>query len=362
MAAAGGGMDIVAKLVAPSERVHIRIDKPITKMQLDASLVGVSIAQPVPTITDGFAASNAAAGYDAEYRFGLTGNYMLSLSCTDATGPCSLRDTSKGSMTLLRVTQADPVEVLFAMTRDAAGAWSAFDLIRPGRFEDEAPVLAPPSPPMPPNTPPPGGPPPMPPPLPPYQPAFVRGEYAFATGTLPQEWTNHDADSLPGQADVAWSWKGFGGTPSSGTGPSGGPAAGKGYYFTEASNGNSNKNFIMEYTGCDTSLVSQVTMQYHMKGVNMGSLSILDQRGGIKWLAEGPQGDQWLTATATVRSPTFKIKGTTGGGWASDMAFADVRVECYPATISPSAAAAESAAALPAAAAAARPAAGGHRV
>jgi hypothetical protein len=129
-------------------------------------------------------------------------------------------------------------------------------------------------------------------------------------------------------------------TPSSNTGPQGADASGgSGFYFTEASGGLSNTTYSMS-GDFDVSALSnpEITMDYHMYGSSMGTLSIT-ANGTTLWSQSGNQGNAWNSATVDISAysgtVTIAIVGTTGGGWSSDMAIDNFCIQEGPACLAP---------------------------
>lgn len=127
------------------------------------------------------------------------------------------------------------------------------------------------------------------------------------------------------------------GTPSTGTGPSvdynPGNATGN-YAYIEASGGCVSSTAILE-SGCINLDVNyNFNLAYHMEGVNMGSLHI-DVLNGGTWIEDvitsisGNQGAAWNTLTVdlspyTGQSIKLRIRGITGSDWESDIAIDDI--------------------------------------
>lgn len=129
-------------------------------------------------------------------------------------------------------------------------------------------------------------------------------------------------------------------TPSSNTGPSS-AAEGSYYMFLEASTNGStgqignNATAILE-SGCfDLSAQTEAyfSFQYHMYGSSMGSLAVQASADGTTWVElwslSGNQGDAWTEVSLDLVSylggtVQLQIVGTTGDGWASDLAIDDL--------------------------------------
>lgn len=132
------------------------------------------------------------------------------------------------------------------------------------------------------------------------------------------------------------------GTPSANTGPSA-AAQGSYYMFLEAStNGSvgqigSNATAILESNCFDLSSETSAnfSFQYHMYGANVGSLTAQVSTDGNTWTSiwteSGNKGNSWFTASIDLVAYLggdikLRIVGTTGGGWASDIAIDDLQV------------------------------------
>ena len=141
-------------------------------------------------------------------------------------------------------------------------------------------------------------------------------------------WTQDTGD------DGNWT-RNSGGTPSSGTGPSG-ASSGSWYMFTEATN-NSNKTFNLVSPCFDlTSATSaQFSFYYHMFGPNMGSLHVeLSTNGGLSfpytlWTQTGQvqtsNSQAWNQVNADLvsylgQTVTIRFRGVVGNDYRSDMA------------------------------------------
>lgn len=140
--------------------------------------------------------------------------------------------------------------------------------------------------------------------------------------------------------DDTRNWKKrYGPTLTSNTGPSG-AATGQYYRYIESSgsNGNPGKIGILTAKKC-LNLANEtdpfLSFQYHMYGVNTGSLAIqVSTDGGLSWSQNiwevvGDQGDQWLKDTIDLTpyqftSFRFRIIGITGDGPRSDIAIDDL--------------------------------------
>jgi len=144
-------------------------------------------------------------------------------------------------------------------------------------------------------------------------------------------WTQGSGD------DGDWTRRNLG-TPSSGTGPSGGAGAGgltDYYMFTEAStNGSPGSPSKNAYLDCWVNLrnyaSASANFSYHMLGSTMGSLTFLvSEDSGLTWTSawntSGDQGNSWQTANVDLtphvgKIVLLRIRGITGSGYESDMA------------------------------------------
>ena len=121
-------------------------------------------------------------------------------------------------------------------------------------------------------------------------------------------------------------------TPSGSTGPTGTPI-GDSYIFVESSTPYSpNKQAILESQCFNLTGLSEpgILFLYHMFGEDMGSLKIQVSRSTVNnWHTveeiTGNQGDTWHIMTIPLENyynetVKFRIVGTTGNGWRSDIA------------------------------------------
>ena len=127
----------------------------------------------------------------------------------------------------------------------------------------------------------------------------------------------------------------YGGTPSSGTGPSDG-ASGDYYVYAEASSPNDGAVFTMyKYTG---GLVAAVNFSYHMYGADMGTVLLqgsasVDDDGSsytTLWSKSGNSGNSWLSATVRVSSSGYdwlRFHYTSGTSYYGDFALDDIQVK-----------------------------------
>ncbi|MBW2401423.1 MAG: hypothetical protein JRG80_19575, partial [Deltaproteobacteria bacterium] len=148
-------------------------------------------------------------------------------------------------------------------------------------------------------------------------------------------WTNAGGD------DIDWT-RASGGTPSSGTGPSGDHTTGSGFYlFTESSTngtGFPDKEAILESPCIDLSgyVDASWSFWYHMDGAAMGTLNaeVAAGCGGTwtnEWNLSGDQGASWsqqsVDLTAYVGGNVqLRFRGVTGSNFTSDMTVDDVQV------------------------------------
>ena len=145
-------------------------------------------------------------------------------------------------------------------------------------------------------------------------------------------WSNETND------DIDWASI-SGATPSNGTGPT---TANDGSYYAyvEASNPNyPAKSAILNGPCLDFSTLNypEMIFDYHMFGVNMGSLRLQVSTDGLSWVdlwtKTGDQGNAWLTDTVDLSSYAnstelrVRFNGLTGGGFESDMAVDAVLIQ-----------------------------------
>ncbi|OJJ21428.1 hypothetical protein BKI52_12825 [marine bacterium AO1-C] len=144
-------------------------------------------------------------------------------------------------------------------------------------------------------------------------------------------WTQASSD------DFNWSI-GSNTTPSDNTGPNS-ATNGTFYLFTEASSPNNpSKKAILQSSSFDFSNLPdpEFIFRYHMVGANMGTLQLeVTTNNGTTWTSlfskTGDQGSNWLTETVDLSSyqvanVKFRFVGTTGSGFASDMAIDFIQV------------------------------------
>ena len=165
--------------------------------------------------------------------------------------------------------------------------------------------------------------PPPPPPPTPLLPDMVQLSCDFEVDTC--IWNDHTAPD-------GYTWTRMsGGTPSSGTGPSG-DHTGSGYYlYTEASGKPYNKLHRLESPLFSLQQDATLSFFYHMRGSDyMGTLSVEvnnNETGwSTLWSRTGDQGNSWLDAAILLPASATQVRfnGKTGNGWRSDMALDDV--------------------------------------
>lgn len=143
----------------------------------------------------------------------------------------------------------------------------------------------------------------------------------------------------PAGSEFPWS-KNSGGTPSSGTGPSG-AVAGNYYRYTEASYANNPyKTALLEKSFNFTGILEpELLFAYHMYGSSMGTLSVDVYSGTWSsnlWTMSGQKqisseaawsnGVVNLSTYGNQTNVTIRFRGTTGNGPLSDMAIDDVKI------------------------------------
>lgn len=145
-------------------------------------------------------------------------------------------------------------------------------------------------------------------------------------------WTNASGD------DFNWA-RSSGGTPSSGTGPSG-AQSGSYYVYVEASSPNyPSKTTILNGPCLDLRSVSSPTISfnYHMLGSNVGTVRLQVSTDGTSWTnvwtKSGDQGSAWQAVTVSLNSYTsasslrIRFNATTGTSWQGDIAIDNIRVQ-----------------------------------
>ncbi len=139
------------------------------------------------------------------------------------------------------------------------------------------------------------------------------------------------------QDDINWT-RDSNGTPSRSTGPTR-AKEGRFYLYTEASSPNNpNKRADLISSCIDLSSLSSATLSfaYHMRGSNMGTLSLqISENGGSTWSdlweIDGDQGSTWKDAEIDLSAYSGEIKlrfsGVTGNGYRSDIAIDDLKID-----------------------------------
>jgi hypothetical protein len=145
-----------------------------------------------------------------------------------------------------------------------------------------------------------------------------------------------------------------GGTPSGNTGPSDDITGGGNYLFLEASlNGSpgeigSNATAILESPCFDLNILNNglLTFNYHLFGANQGTLDVeITNDDGNNWVnifsTGGDLGNTWNSETIDLSSYNNQIiklrfVGTTGNGFASDMAIDQIGLSASPLNYCPS--------------------------
>jgi len=134
--------------------------------------------------------------------------------------------------------------------------------------------------------------------------------------------------------DIDWT-QNSGSTQSNNTGPSDDITGGGYYMYVEASNPNNPNKSASLYSNCIniTTLSNPCLLfNYHMYGQDMGTLEIFID-GISAWSISGDQGDQWYIGQVTLDSVVnpsnvvIDFVGTTGTGYASDIAIDQVSVD-----------------------------------
>ncbi len=165
----------------------------------------------------------------------------------------------------------------------------------------------------------------------PYNEDFSTFSLSSST-TMTNNWENSITD------DLDWETR-TGGTPSTGTGPSGDHTTGFGnYLYVEATGGNNNDEAILITPCYDLSSLglAQFSFWYHMFGQNMGELH-LDIYVNNGWSLDvippivGNQGNNWLNQLVDLRTYVgqvvkFRFRGIRGNGFSSDIAIDDIQL------------------------------------
>ncbi|MFK7971218.1 MAG: M12 family metallo-peptidase [Bacteroidia bacterium] len=152
-------------------------------------------------------------------------------------------------------------------------------------------------------------------------------------------WTNGGGD------DFDWT-RNSGGTPSSGTGPTG-AAQGTWYAYMEVSSPNYPTKTANLNSPCfNLSGISSpsISFQYHMLGTGPGTLRLEASTDGVNWTQiwsqSGSQGSAWLSQSVSLNTYTFetelrlRFRGTSANTWSGDMCVDDIGVQgvasCLP--------------------------------
>ncbi|MFK7798076.1 MAG: trypsin-like peptidase domain-containing protein [Aureispira sp.] len=137
--------------------------------------------------------------------------------------------------------------------------------------------------------------------------------------------------------DIDWTVQ-TGSTPSASTGPT---SANNGsfYAYIEASAPNFpniNANLQLPCLNLSSLAYPQLTFDYHMSGIDMGTLTVEVSPNGLTWTTvwtrTGDQGVAWITDTVDLNAYTtetelrVRFNGVTGTGFNSDIAIDDVSV------------------------------------
>lgn len=133
--------------------------------------------------------------------------------------------------------------------------------------------------------------------------------------------------------DVAWT-RDSGGTPSGGTGPTGG-SAGVFYVFTEASNPNfPNVTFGLETTNFN--VAQDITFDYHMFGAAMGTLELqtgyqgtFTTRFTLSGQQQAAQGDAYTTQFVDLSSfpvEVIRFRYTSGANFTGDCTLDNISI------------------------------------
>lgn len=150
--------------------------------------------------------------------------------------------------------------------------------------------------------------------------------------------TNSLGDFSQGTGDdIDWDvWTGA--TPSGSTGPLS-ASDGQYYVYIESSNPNFpnvNANLWMPCLDLTSLSYPQLTFDYNMSGIDMGTLTVEVSTNGVTWTTlwtrSGDQGVNWITDTIDLNAYTtesalrVRFNGVTGSGFNSDMAIDDVSI------------------------------------
>jgi len=144
------------------------------------------------------------------------------------------------------------------------------------------------------------------------------------------DWANVSGDNFD------WT-RNSGGTPSSGTGPSGDHTSGSGWYmYIEASSPNyPSLAAILEGPCVDLGGATDVSMSfwYHMLGTAVGTLYVEVSEDCVSWAPvwslSGNQGSAWQQANLDLSAyagttVTVRFRGVTGSSWSGDICVDDV--------------------------------------
>jgi len=129
-----------------------------------------------------------------------------------------------------------------------------------------------------------------------------------------------------------------GGTKTANTGPDAGISALGYYYFaeTDVNLDEGSDPYMLSYNGsaCASSnqVVATVGFSYHMHGVGIGTLRLIDAADQTAWIRNLEQGSKWHQARVTLFSPAFRFEYVRSIFWASrnrgDAALAQVELTC----------------------------------
>ena len=148
-----------------------------------------------------------------------------------------------------------------------------------------------------------------------------------------------ESNSLGNWSDSVWNDANFtiqtGGTPSSGTGPTG-AAWGSYYIFAETSNPNNpNKIFAIETTHFRQA--QSLSFDYHMHGGNMGTLTVEILNGStwttaytLQWQQQITQTDPWInTGNINISDKLvekIRIRYSSGWGYQGDVSIDNISI------------------------------------
>ena len=154
--------------------------------------------------------------------------------------------------------------------------------------------------------------------------------YKFLSSTLEPEW------KTPSRGYREFSHA-ISGTPSSGTGPQEQHPNEYGFLYTEASGGNDNTVFEIEYSCAPGQIAYRVDLEYHTLGDHLkpvrpdseAYLEVLDEHDASIWRYHPVSQDLWQKKSYIQPGTNkFRIQARTGPGWSSDIAFTGVYVVC----------------------------------